>query len=117
MKKGKLLKSFRYAFEGIAFCVRHERNVRIHLAIAAIVIACGLYFQVETEEWIVLLLTIGIVISIEMLNTAVEKAVDLTTSEFHPLAKLAKDIAAGAVLLFSFVAAIIGTVIFLPYFF
>ncbi|KEK26231.1 diacylglycerol kinase family protein [Bacillus gaemokensis] len=115
MKKGKLIHSFGYAIAGIYFCLRHERNMKIHFLAAVIVICCGLYFHVTTMEWLILFLTIGIVISLEMVNTAIEKTVDLVTVEFQPFAKIAKDVAAGAVLLFTVIAVIIGAIIFLPY--
>lgn len=115
MKKGKLINSFQYALAGIFFSVCHERNVKIHLFVTFCVIGAGFYFHITTVDWLILLLTIGIVISLEMVNTAVEKTVDLVTSEFHPLAKTAKDVAAGVVLFFSCIAVIIGAIIFLPY--
>jgi undecaprenol kinase len=116
MKKGKLIKSFGYAFSGLMYAAKNERNVQIHFCAAIVVLVCGLYFRITNVEWLILLLTIGGVISLEMMNTAVEKAVDLATEDFHPLAKLAKDIAAGAVLVLSIVAVIIGGIIFAPHF-
>ncbi|MEY8347837.1 MULTISPECIES: diacylglycerol kinase family protein [Bacillus cereus group] len=115
MRKGKLIKSFGYAIAGIYFCLRHERNMKIHFLAAVIVICCGFYFHVTIIEWLILLITIGIVMSLEMVNTAVEKTVDLVTTDFKPFAKIAKDVAAGAVLLFTVIAVIIGAIIFLPY--
>ncbi|KXY41759.1 diacylglycerol kinase family protein [Bacillus mycoides] len=115
MKTGKLLDSFGYAIAGIYFCLRHERNMKIHYLAAVIVICCGFYFHITTMEWIVVLIVIGIVMSLEMVNTAVEKTVDLATADIHPVAKIAKDVAAGAVLLFAIIAAVIGAIIFLPY--
>lgn len=115
MKKGKLINSFEYALTGIFFCLRHERNMKIHCLAAVIVICCGFYFRITIAEWSILLIVIGIVMSLEMVNTAVEKTVDLVTQDFKPLAKVAKDVAAGAVLLFTVIAVIIGAIIFLPY--
>lgn len=115
MKKGKLIKSFTYAIAGICFCLRHERNMKIHCLAAVIVICHGLYFHVTRVEWLILLVVIGAVMSLEMVNTAIEKTVDLVTEDFKPLAKIAKDVAAGAVLLFTIIAVIIGAIIFLPY--
>ncbi|KXY48940.1 diacylglycerol kinase family protein [Bacillus sp. FSL M7-1020] len=115
MKKGKLLDSFGYAIVGIFFCLRHERNMRIHYLAAVIVICCGFYFHITKIEWVVLLIVIGIVMGLEMVNTAVEKTVDLVTAGIHPFAKIAKDVAAGAVLLFAVIAVIIGAIIFVPY--
>ncbi|WP_367899732.1 diacylglycerol kinase family protein [Bacillus pseudomycoides] len=115
MKKGKLINSFGYAIAGIYFCLRHERNMKIHFLAAVIVICCGFYFRVTRTEWLILLITIGIVMGLEMVNTAVEKTVDLVTADFKPFAKIAKDVAAGAVLLFTVIAVIIGAIIFLSY--
>lgn len=115
MKKGKLINSFQYALAGIFFAARHERNVQIHFLAAFCVISAGFYFHITAVEWLILLLTIGIVISLEMVNTAIEKTVDLVTEEFQSLAKIAKDVAAGGVLFFSCIAVIIGAIIFLPY--
>ncbi|PEJ93059.1 diacylglycerol kinase family protein [Bacillus toyonensis] len=115
MKKGKLLDSFGYAIAGIFFCLRHERNMRIHYLAAVIVICCGFYFHITKIEWVVLLIVIGIVMGLEMVNTAVEKTVDLVIADIHPFAKIAKDVAAGAVLLFAVIAVIIGAIIFVPY--
>lgn len=115
MKQGRLLKSFQYAMAGIWAGVRCERNIQLHYCAAVLVMLCGWYWEIEKGEWLVLLMTIGIVISLEMINTAIEKTVDLVTSEYRPLAKMAKDIAAGAVLIFSCMAVLIGAIIFLPY--
>ncbi|MGR9635036.1 diacylglycerol kinase family protein [Bacillus cereus] len=73
MKKGKLIDSFGYAIVGIFFCLRHERNMKIHYLAAVVVICCGFYFHITKVEWMVLLIVIGIVMSLEMVNTAVEK--------------------------------------------
>ncbi|EEL97628.1 Undecaprenol kinase [Bacillus mycoides DSM 2048] len=89
--------------------------MKIHYLAAVIVICCGFYFHITTMEWIVVLIVIGIVMSLEMVNTAIEKTVDLATTDIHPVAKIAKDVAAGAVLLFAIIAAVIGAIIFLPY--
>ncbi|MDC2863366.1 MULTISPECIES: diacylglycerol kinase family protein [unclassified Bacillus (in: firmicutes)] len=115
MKKGKLINSFRYAFAGIFFCLRYERNVQIHCLAACVVSFFGFYFHVTKTEWLILILTIGIVFALEIVNTAVEKAVDLVTMDVKPLAKIAKDAAAGAVLVFSIIAVVIGAIIFGPY--
>lgn len=89
--------------------------MRIHYLAAVIVICCGFYFHITKIEWVVLLIVIGIVMGLEMVNTAVEKTVDLVTADIHPFAKIAKDVAAGAVLLFAVIAVIIGAIIFVPY--
>ncbi len=114
-KKNPLLKSFGYAFEGIWTGIRKERNMKIHcLAVIAVTLA-GTLFQITAGEWCVCLLLFGLVISLELVNTAIESVVDLVTGEKKPLAKTAKDTAAGAVLFSAIVSVIIGCIIFVPY--
>ena len=92
-----IVESFNYAVEGIIHVLRTHRNMRIHLAAAAIVLVLALWIGVTRMELVVLLLAIAFVLITEMINSAVEAAIDVATSSFDPLAKLAKDIAAGAV--------------------
>ena len=94
-----LLRSFGYAFQGVVACLLGERNFRIHTLAGAMAIAMGAYYQLSGTQWAVLLLAIALVLCCEAVNTAVEAAVDLVSPGEHPLAKLAKDCAAGAVLL------------------
>jgi diacylglycerol kinase len=111
----KLQHSFGYAIKGILVAFKEQRNLKVHTAIAIIVIVAGFYFSVQSWEWVVLLLCIGIVISLELMNSAIENLVDLVTQERKPLAGKVKDIAAGAVLVVSIAALIIGVIIFLPH--
>ncbi len=114
-KKNKSLKdSFYHAYEGICYTVIRERNMHIHIIMALLVILGGAIFQISYEEWLVCLTIIALVISLELLNTAVESVVDLITTNDNPLAKVAKDSAAGAVLVSAIISAVIGVVIFLP---
>jgi len=110
----KFLRGFGYAFEGIAYTLRTQRNFRIHLVISAIVIVAGVYFRLSPVEWAVIALTIGLVLSMELLNTMAEMAVDLLTRSHHPLAKAAKDVGAGAVLVTAVAAVAVGAAIFGP---
>lgn len=107
--------SFKYAFEGIWVALKEEPNLKFLLIIALLVVTLGLIFQISTIEWLILLLLIGGVTSLELTNTAIEVIVDSFTSEHHPGAKKAKDVAAGAVLVASIAALVIGLIIFLPY--
>lgn len=109
-----IYRSFGYAFQGIWECVRDERNIRIHLTMTALVIIGGIILRISLNEWIICLILFGLVISLELVNTAVESTVDLVTEEKRPLAKKAKDTAAGAVLVAAIFAAIIGLIIFIP---
>lgn len=107
--------SFRYAFEGIEAAFREEPNMRIHVAIGAIALLAGAYFQIPPTHWLALIITIGMVLSLEMTNAAIEAVVDSFTDQVHPAAKLAKDISAGAVLMAAVMAVGVGFIIFGPY--
>lgn len=112
MKMRKVIDSFNYAIDGLLYCVRTQRNMRIHLAIAVLVLLAAGITKVSALEATVLLLAIAMVISAEMINTAIETVVDLIRSTYHPLAAIAKNVAAGAVLVASIIAAAIGYLIF-----
>lgn len=114
MNKSRIL-SFKYAFSGIWTALCDEPNLKFHTGAAILVIFLGWFFKISTAEWGILVLTIGLVVSLELTNTAIEEAVDALTDNEHPSAKKAKDVAAGAVLIASITAAIIGLLIFLPY--
>jgi diacylglycerol kinase (ATP) len=114
MRRSNLLISFKYAFAGLWHVWRTQRNARIHLAVAVIVVAMGLWLGLSRTDWAILALTIGTVLTAEVLNTVVEAAVDLVTAEYHPLAKVAKDVAAGAVLLMAVTAVVVGLLILGP---
>ncbi|MBI2601048.1 diacylglycerol kinase family protein [Candidatus Daviesbacteria bacterium] len=107
--------SFKYAFEGIWAALKEEPNLKTHCLIALLVIILATLLKVSLTDWVLLIILIGLVIALELTNTAIETVVDSLTSQEHPGAKLAKDIAAGAVLIVSLTAAIAGTIIFLPY--
>ena len=107
-----LLESFNFAFEGIIHVVRYERNLRIHFLIAVAVIIAAVGFDVTRMELISLLLAIAFVLIAEMLNSALEAVVDLVTPSVEPLAKIAKDVAAGAVLIATVTAVAIGYLVF-----
>lgn len=111
-KARSLIESFNYAFEGVVFTLRRERNMRVHFLLAFGVLVMALSYDVSRIELIALLLCISLVFVTELINTAVEAAVDLITNEVHPLAKLAKDVAAGAVLVSSINAMAIGYLVF-----
>ena len=112
----KQLRSFSYAWQGILSCVGKEQNLSFHLIATVIVIIAGFVLGITRTEWTVIILCIGIVIAAELFNTAIEKLVDLVSPERHPIAGQVKDIAAGAVLVCAVAAAIIGLIIFIPYF-
>ncbi|MFJ7919597.1 diacylglycerol kinase family protein [Lysinibacillus fusiformis] len=109
----KYLRSFGYAFEGIITASK-EQNFKSHIVSAVIVILAGYFTGLSRTEWYIVLLLIALMFALEMINTAIERVVDLASPNLHPLAKQAKDIAAGAVLVFALFSAIIGLLIFLP---
>ena len=113
-KKDPLYQSFGYAFQGIFTCARKERNMKIHCVAAVFVVIAGVILKISAIEWCICLALFGLVMALEHVNTAVEAVVDMVTEEYHPLAKVAKDTAAGAVLIAAIMAAIAGCIIFLP---
>lgn len=113
----KLIFSFKYAFEGIITTIKEERNMFIHFLIAIIVVITGIYVRLSLNEWFICLLLFALVFSLELINTAIENTVDLVATKKNKKAKLAKDAAAGAVLIAAVFASIIGIIIFLPKFF
>ena len=114
IRKNSQLSSFRLAILGILTAIKQERNVKIHLVITILVIVLGLLNDLSKQEWMLIAFCIGLVISLELINTAIERVVDLVTSEYHPLAKEAKDIAAGAVFIAAILSIVIGGIIFIP---
>jgi len=108
------LSSFRHAFAGLAYCFRTQRNFRIHVAIALLVTLAGIILTLSWVEWAVVATLVVVVLSAEMVNTMVEALVDLVTQQYHPLAKVAKDVAAGVVLLSAIGSVVVGALIFLP---
>lgn len=109
-----LIASFGYAGAGIGYLLRSQRNARIHLVLAIAAILLALWLKISTVEWAVLSLTIGLVFLAEAFNTAIESTIDLLSPDVHPLAKIAKDTAAGGVLLAAVTALVVGVFLFLP---
>ncbi len=108
------IKSLSFAMNGLKI-VLGEKNIKIHLIIAFLVICTGFYFQISIIEWFIILICIGCVLSLEIINTAIEHFVDLVEPNQNPKAGAIKDLAAGAVLIFSIISAIIGIMIFGKY--
>ena len=114
MGLGKILNSFHYAVAGIVYALKTQRNMRIHFTAALVVLGAGLYFRISSRDLVLLFFAITLVIMAEMFNTAVEKAVDLFVQEYHHLAKVSKNVAAGAVLMTALNALVVAYVIFYP---
>lgn len=114
LKNKSLINSFKYACMGIKSAIKSERNMKIHVLATLIVTALGFILGLDPLEWVACIFSIVIVISSEMLNTAIETIVDLVSPNINPLAKKAKDIAAGSVLVMAIGAFLVGLIIFIP---
>lgn len=112
MKENQIIKSFNNAVSGIIVAIKTEKNMKIHYIIAIFVILLSLFFDFSRTEFLLLLYSVSLVVVSEMLNTAIERVVDLITGEFHPLARLVKDVAAGAVLIAAINSIIVGYLLF-----
>lgn len=111
--RGRLF-SFKYAFSGMRYVVRSQRNAWVHAGITILVLLLAVLLKITLIEWGILLLAIGLVWTAEIFNTALEALVDLASPDTHPLAKIAKDTSAAAVLFSAIVSVLIGLVILLP---
>ncbi len=108
------IKSFKPALNGLKWFLVNEHNVRVHLFLSVLSICAGFYFQISTNEWIAILICIGMVLSIEAANSSIEKLVDLVSPQKNQIAGLVKDIAAAAVLIASMSALLVAAMIFVP---
>ena len=110
-----LLISFKYAWAGITYSFKTQRNFRIHVCVCAVAIALSVILHLSSVEIAIIAITSGLVLTLELLNTALESLVDLTVKQtYHELAKIAKDCAAGAVLVSALVSLIVGAILILP---
>ena len=110
----KFFLSFTYPIKGLKYAYRNEQNLAFDVGVALIVIIAGFFLKLSAGEWAVVALTIGLVLALELINTAIEAAIDLVTKEYHPLAKVAKDTSAAAVFIMACAAIVVGLIIFLP---
>ena len=110
----KLINSFKYAIQGFVSSFKTERNMKIHILAMIIVILLGIYLKISSGEWCIIAISIAVVLSGELFNTAIETIVDMVSPEKNPKAKLAKDISAAAVLVLALGAVVVGIIIFLP---
>lgn len=108
------LKSIGFAAQGIGHCFRTQRNMRIELGVAVAVVLAGILLRISAVEWAVIFVCMGMVLSAELFNTVAELAVDLLVQRYHPMAKLAKDAGAGAVLVAALASVAVGIAIFGP---
>lgn len=110
----KLLSSFAYAFHGVASFFRHDRNGQIQGLAAIAVVIMGIVFKVSVTEWLVIIICCGAVISLEMINTAIEKLCDMVSPDPDPRVKMIKDVAAGGVVIMALASFVICLIIFVP---
>lgn len=113
-RNGNFWVSFKHAGEGLFYAIRTQRNFRIHLVATALVVFVGVWLRLPGASWAILVSMIGLVLVTEMMNTAAEALVDLASPDDHPLAKLVKDVAAGAVLVIALTSVVVGLIILGP---
>ncbi|HEY4602670.1 MAG TPA: diacylglycerol kinase family protein [Cerasibacillus sp.] len=116
MKDKKPYIGIRYAWAGIYYVIKAERNFRIHLLVACLVIITGIILQISRSDWLGVILVIGLVLVTETVNSAIERIIDYVKPDIHPAAKIIKDLAAGAVLIAAIISVAVGLIVFIPYF-
>ena len=108
------MQSFLNALKGLSAAIRNERHMRVHLILSLLTICLGFYYELILWEWVAILICIGMVVSLEIINTAIEEVCDFIHRDHHPKIGLIKDLSAGAVLMISFISLLVGLLIFLP---
>ena len=108
----RFIKSIKYSLDGLFYAYRYEQSLWIH----GFAVLLGVIFQIKLSEWAIIFIALGIILALELINTAIEAAVDLTTTEIHPLAKIAKDCGSAASFVMSIVSIVISLFVFGPYF-
>ena len=112
---GRFLRSFGYSIDGLKYAYKYEQSMLIHIMVTIAVIIVNIFFGVTAMEWLITFIAIGMVLSSELINTAIEAVVDLVTLEIHPLAKIAKDCGSAATFVLAMMAAVIGLIVYIPY--
>lgn len=112
---GRFLRSFAYSIDGLKYAYKYEQSMLIHVIVTVAVIIINIVFKVTSMEWLITFLAIGMVLSSELINTAIEAVVDLVTLEIHPLAKIAKDCGSAATFVLAMMAAVVGVIVYFPY--
>lgn len=113
-RKSRLSIGLRYALAGVLYSLKHERNFKIHVTVFILTMILGAFLKISINEWFAILIVSAVVMQAELLNSAIEKAIDYIKPEIHPKAKVIKDISAGAVLITAMIAFMIGLIIFVP---
>lgn len=107
--------SIKYSLQGFAYAYKYEQSMILHLIVTIFAVILGIVCHIKTMEWVIIAIVLGVILAVEFINTAIEAAVDLTTLEINPLAKIAKDCGSAASFVLSVMGMIIGLYIFLPY--
>ena len=117
-KKGikRTLRTFKYSLDGLKYAYKNEQSMWIHAAGSIFTIILGLIYQIDLSEWAIVFIALGVILASELINTAIEAAVDLTTLEINPLAKIAKDCASASTFVLTLVSVVICLMVFVPYF-
>lgn len=110
----RILKSFKYSFDGLIYAYTHEQSLTLHLIIMAIVILCGVVLEATIMQWVIILVMGAMVLVVELINTSIEAVVDMVTDKYHPLAKIAKDTASAAEFIVCLIAFCMWVYVFLP---
>lgn len=113
---GRFFRSIKFSIEGLIYAYRYEQSMWIHAIATAFTVILGVYFKIKLSEWAIVFIALGSILGMELVNTAIEAAVDLTTLEINPLAKIAKDCGSAASFVLSLVAIVICLFVFGPYF-
>ncbi len=112
----RFLKSIKYSIDGLVHAYRYEQSLWLHGCAVVLAIILGIVFKIRLSEWAIIFIALGIILALELINTAIEAAVDLTTTKIHPLAKVAKDCGSAASFVMSIVSIVISLFVFGPYF-
>lgn len=112
---GRFFKSVKYSIEGLYYAYRYEQSLWLHGLVTILAIIMGFIFKISFSEWAIIFIALGAILALELINTAIEAAVDLTTTEIHPLAKIAKDCGSAASFVMSIVSIVISMFVFGPY--
>jgi len=117
-KKGikRTLRTFKFSMDGLIYAYKNEQSMLIHAIGTIVTIALGIIFKIKLSEWAIVFIALGVILASELINTAIEAAVDLCTLEIHPLAKIAKDCGSAATFVLTLVSVVICLLVFVPYF-
>lgn len=111
----RFFKSIKYSLDGLVYAYRYEQSLWLHGIVSILAVILGIIFKIKLSEWAIIFIALGSILALELINTAIEAAVDLTTTEIHPLAKIAKDCGSAASFIMSIVAIVIALFVFGPY--